>query len=203
MPKNIVEIWDIRTIEKKNGDLGTCILQASKDVGECRALLVHSDADNLGYWEAREDRFTPGYTLVQNYSGWSCQNLVPVIPVREIEAWMLADFEALSAVLGISLERREFNLSPHIAAVEGLADPKRMLNDIARYVNADRSHRCQPVDLTTKFEPLARQVDLFKLFEVPAYREFVRELTQTLEALHFIPFDSTSHLLKNNRFSRY
>ncbi|HEY1349858.1 MAG TPA: DUF4276 family protein [Ktedonobacteraceae bacterium] len=103
--QSVVEIWDIRIIEKKRGDLGTCILQASKEVGECHALLVHSDADRLGYWEAREDRFTPGQTLVHNYSGWSCQNLLPVIPVREKEAWMLADFEALSAVPSASLEQ--------------------------------------------------------------------------------------------------
>ncbi|HEY1349857.1 MAG TPA: hypothetical protein VGF67_09555 [Ktedonobacteraceae bacterium] len=73
-----------------------------------------------------------------------------------------------------------------------------MRNDIVRSVNANRSHRRRPVDLTTRFESLARQVDLFKLFEVPTYREFVRELAQTLEALHFILFASTSRLLETS-----
>jgi len=199
----MVELWDLKTIDKKSGSQDKAILEAAQEAGERHALLIHNDADTRGYWKTREELFEPGNTLVQKFSGWACQNLIPVIPVREVEAWMLADLETLGRILGAKLDPYMFNLSSGIAAIEALGDPKRKLNDIVRYVNANRSRRRQQIDLQDRLEPLARQVNLHKLFELSAYREFVGDLARTLEMLHFIPYNSTARLLEKNQFSRY
>lgn len=199
----MVELWDIKTINKKSGSQDKAILEAAQEAGERHALLIHNDADARGYWKTRKKLFEPGYSLVQEFSGWACQNLIPVIPVHEVEAWMLADLETLGRILGAKLDPHMFNLSFGIASIETLSDPKRKLNDIVRYVNANRSRRRQQIDLQDRLEPLARQIDLHKLFELSAYREFVRELALILEMLHFIPNNSTARLLEKNQFSRY
>jgi hypothetical protein len=141
----MVELWDIKTMNKKSGSQGKAILGAAQEAGERHALLIQNDADARGYWKTREELFEPGNTLVQNFSGWVCQNLIPVIPVREVEAWMLADLEAPGHVLGGTLDPHMFNLSSGIAALEALSDPKRKLNDIVKYVNTNRSRRRQQI----------------------------------------------------------
>jgi hypothetical protein len=201
---NMVGISDPLIIAKKHGDLDRCILQASQEACHCHALLVHNDADRLEYNEAKRQRFEPGLQLVRTCGGEVCQHLVPVIPVRMIEAWMLADSNALKNVLGTNLDQQTLGLPRRAALVETIADPKYRLNEIIRKINAAAgSRRRQPINLNAKLEPLARQVDLNRLFEVPSYRAFVNDLTKTLEQLHFIPYNSTQELFANNHFSRF
>jgi hypothetical protein len=200
----MVGMSDPLIITKKHGNLDWCILQASQEAKHCHVLLVHNDADRLEYDEARRQRFEPGLHLVQQSGDEVCHHLVPVIPVRMIEAWMLADGNALRNVLGTNLDHQMLDLPRRAALVETIADPKYRLNDIIRKINAVAgSRRRQPINLNAKLEPLARQIDLNKLFEVPSYRTFVNDLAQTLEHLHFIPYDSTQKIFANNHFSRY
>jgi hypothetical protein len=97
---------------------------------------------------------------------------------------MLADLKTPGHVLGAELDAYLFNLSSGIAALEALGDPKGKLNDMVRYVNANRSRRRQQIDLQDRLDFLARQVGLHLLFELSASRTFVKEFAQTLEILH-------------------
>jgi hypothetical protein len=200
---NIVDVPEIIIIPKKHGiKLDQCILQASQDAKRCHALLIHNDADNLGYDTARQQRFIPGFNLVQQNNSETCHYLIPVIPVRMIESWMLADVDTLLNILGTDLSPQQLRLPTRAALVENITDPKDMLNNIIRTLNTARSRRRQAVHLSAKYEALARQVDLNKLFEVPACKEFVNDLAKTLEELHFIPYASASKILSNSYFSK-
>jgi hypothetical protein len=101
------------------------------------------------------------------------------------EAWMLADSEALSLVVGASPE----GLPPHPHQVESEPTPKEKLEQIiqdalARYPR--RRRRPFKQSLYKEFyEPLARQISLERLRGVPAYRQFEADLTDTLIKLNY------------------
>ncbi len=63
-------------------------------------LIVHCDADAPDNKDALKNRYHPGYKLVQQSSELTCKSMIPVIPVRMIESWMLAaEHEMLQNVL--------------------------------------------------------------------------------------------------------
>jgi hypothetical protein len=185
--QSVVDIPEPIIVSKKHNSLDQAILQASREVRGCHVLLIHNDADSRTFERARRERFEPGFALVQQCSEEVCRNLVPVIPIRMTEAWMLVDVDALCGVLGTNLSPQMLELPSRAALVESVTDPKNTLNEVMRKVNAGRSQRRQHISLNTRYELLARRIDLNRLIHVPSYKSFVDDLTSTLAELHFIP----------------
>lgn len=90
------------------------------------------------------------------------ERLVPVVPVRETEAWLLADGDALRNAFGVrSWSDADLGLPPRPRDVETIPEPKRVLNDIvARVSRSAHDH----------FEQLGEMVSLERLGQVPAYQ---------------------------------
>lgn len=81
-------------------------------------LVVHRDVD-------RSDRPTRLQEILAATRG-SGAEVVPVLPVRMTEAWLLLDDNALRAVAGNPAGRTDLGL-PQLGEVERLADPKARL----------------------------------------------------------------------------
>lgn len=88
--------------------------------GEPDVLVVHRDADNAGAG-ARLKEISDAVASC----GLSCE-LVPLIPIRMTEAWLLIDETAIRTVAGNPRGRADLNLPKH-HEVERLADPKAVL----------------------------------------------------------------------------
>ena len=67
------------------------ILRTARDAYGFHALIVHAYADGSTRDEAIRNRFEPGNRLIQACTEHICKNILPIIPVRMVEAWMLAD----------------------------------------------------------------------------------------------------------------
>jgi len=109
----------------------------------------------------------------------------PAHSVRMTEAWMLADAEALSGVVGASLEGL-----PHAPSGRVGAEPKEKLEQIiqdglARHYPHRRRRRLKQDLYKELYEPLARQISLERLRGVPAYRQFEADMTDTLIKLNY------------------
>jgi hypothetical protein len=74
-------------------------------------VVFHLDADSSDDEEALRERFQPGLTSLQSYQDCN-KHIVPVIPVRMTEAWMLADFQSFLDVVGTHLPASELGF-PH------------------------------------------------------------------------------------------
>lgn len=109
-----------------------CILRAARHVYGCHALIVHSDADDKTSDRAMSERIQPGFDLVSHTNEDVCKHLIPVIPVRMVEAWMLADHLALREVIGTDISPQNLGLPNRPAEVERDADPKRTLKEYYR-----------------------------------------------------------------------
>jgi hypothetical protein len=97
--------------------------------------------------------------------------MVGVVPVRETEAWLLADGPLLGSLKGAIRD-----LIPSTARdVEKVPDPKALLSRILP--------RGDTRDLA---ELLGERVDLSRLRNLPAYQMWCDELTAVLKELHFL-----------------
>lgn len=199
--KAIIDIPDTIIIPKKHEKLDECILQAAKEARHHHALFVHNDSDNLTYDSALQQRFVPGFNRVQQATEEVCRKLVPIIPIRMIEAWMLADYHALCQVLGTNLSLQALGLPNKASLVESIAKPKETINGIIRKINAGSSRNRRTITLDTRYELLARQISLNKLLELSSYKQFVKVLMEVLEELHFIYYGSVSKITNNFQFT--
>ncbi|HEX2909866.1 MAG TPA: DUF4276 family protein [Chloroflexia bacterium] len=161
------------------------ILQAARLASGFHALLVHSDADKRTRAETIEYQFQPGYDEVNKQSSGVCEQLLPVIPVRMIEAWLLADTQTLCQELDTILTPVQLGLPTSPAAIEGDANPKQTLEEALRKVNANRP-RTARVRRGELYLPLGRSVNLKELTRLNAYQEFIADLTAVLKQLNLI-----------------
>jgi Domain of unknown function (DUF4276) len=93
------------------------LLLADTDVD---VIVVHRDADNAGHG-ARENEIARAVADLSSNA-----RVVPVVPVRMTEAWLLLDEAAIRRVAGRPTGRTKLPLpKPH--EVESIADPKRVL----------------------------------------------------------------------------
>jgi hypothetical protein len=165
-----------------------CILEAARKAANCNILIIHSDADHPTRERAIQERFRPGYELVRRTQESLCKSLLPIIPVRMTEAWMLAaEHDLLREVIGTSLRPQELGLVNRARQVESDPNPKHTLRLIMQRAHSAHSRRHYIVNLDRLYLPLGRRISLDRLSNVPSYRQFVDDLTETLQFLHFIP----------------
>jgi hypothetical protein len=142
-------------------------------------VVFHLDADAPNTEKAYLERFEPGYDEIHRSAANSNLNtdLVPVIPVRMTDAWMLVDFEAFREVVGTRRSADELNFTRRPHQVESIQNPKAVFVDAVRKA---RPGRRGVIRLDSVYRPLALRINLDKLRQVPAYQEF-------LDRLHDVP----------------
>ena len=161
------------------------ILAAARLAEGFHALLIHADADDLAWEEARRQRFEPGFALVRGRSRGVCRDLVPIIPVRTVEAWMIADPDAVRQALNTALPDHQLGLPP-LHQVEFHANPKEVLTQAIQIVYKDRSSRRWPSLASIQVE-LANNIRLERLHHLDAYKRFHQDLRNTLHELQMLP----------------
>ena len=153
---------------------------ASNAAGAWNLLFVHADGagDPAG---ARASAVEPACRAVESKQG-ARGRCVAVVPVRETEAWALADGEALRAAFGSVLDDSGLGLLARPRDVESVADPKQVLRR-ALQAARPRSRRRRRIGLKEYLEPIGERVDLECLRQVPAFsccREDTRAALQRL-----------------------
>jgi hypothetical protein len=94
---------------------GLRLLDGSVDV-----VVIHRDADNAGP-QARFDEIAQAVGRVA-----TSFEVVPIVPIRMTEAWLLLDEGAIRQVAGTPSGRTDLGL-PNVREVERLPDPKDFL----------------------------------------------------------------------------
>jgi hypothetical protein len=173
-------------IDRKFTDRKSRILEAARRAHGYHALLIHSDADHATDARAYEERINPGFESIGQSTDLVCRDLIPLMPVQMTEAWMLVDLEALCKVIGTKLGADELGVPKRPGDVESIPNPKQHLQKSIRVAIAGRPRRRRNLPIATLQEPLARQINLEKLYAVPSFYKFVMALTERLIALRMI-----------------
>ncbi len=143
--------------------------------GACTLFVIHSDGAGDPA-EARKNCIEPGVEAARKRRAELSFPIAARIPVREIEAWMLADPEAFRTILGES------------AAPARPADPEREIDPKAtlRRILKEGGVRRPPERLHAFF---GERVRFDALRSLPAFQEFERELIAALRGLATAPPD--------------
>lgn len=185
--RNNTDVASIRLVEVKKKKRPESILQAAREALGFHALIVHTDADYPSPDKAWYERFEPGYKLVQQTKEDVGRDLLPIIPVQAIEAWMLADYELLLEEIGTKLNAYDLDIPVKANQVEAISKPKLRLKKAIRTAYAGRSKRHREIDIDFLYQPIGERIKLERLMEVPSYVQFVEDLTDTLRTLNVIP----------------
>ncbi len=148
--------------------------------GSAAIVFVHTDGSSDPD-RARSERFEPADHLLIARQG--LPRSVAVIPVRETEAWAIADRDALRSAFGTDLADEDLGLSfARPSDVERLGDPKQAFEDALKRVIGQRfsRKRHQPAQY---LDVLGERVSLPILRQVPAFRRFEADLKAVLQDL--------------------
>lgn len=163
------------------------ILRAAEQAYGVHLLIVHLDADTRDPRVAYEERFLPGLEAVQQSTGQLCRTLIPIIPVKNMEAWLLCDVEAFQEAVGTRLQGHELGLPLHPHQVEALSDPKSVFRNAVTVAMTHRRRRGR-IDPGKYYELLGHSIRLDRLQAVPAYQTFREDFTSLLARLRFIGY---------------
>jgi Domain of unknown function (DUF4276) len=155
-----VQIAAARTVADRNR-----VCEAAVDLaGDCHLLLVHNDH--------RERRRAEWFidALGERVS----KPVVPLVPIKETEAWMLADKSVWQNVSGANLEP----LPGRPRDVERIPDPKAVLHQVIP--PRPRRH------IRDYFEFAGDYISLEVIARVPAYAAWVGETEKALKGLGYI-----------------
>jgi hypothetical protein len=157
--KNGFEVGRIRTSGVRTVDRLALVDGAAAGLlADCNVLLVHHDKRECAKVDALRSRLQ------------QTSKIVAVVPVRETEAWILAAMYALR-VPGLDPACRP----DPVKSVEMDPDPKATLK---------RAYtRGNPI---SAFDRVGEQIDLDVLQQLPAYRDFLQDLTIALKELNFL-----------------
>lgn len=189
--RDVVEIGDVLRLrppaQAGGRDRGTRILEAAREAGDAYSVLfIHTDGGGDPDSAARE-RIEPAVQRIASELARSREGIVAVVPVRETEAWALADGDALRESFGTLLDDTGLGIPARCRDVEGLRDPKRTLERALESVVGTRQRRRKASDF---LDAIGERVRLACLREIPAFQRFERNLRAALLALRYIGQDS-------------
>ena len=152
--------------------------------GAWNILFVHGDgaADPV---RAIQNCVAPGLLKVHENPLFQGSAGVAVVPVRETEAWVLADGDALRAVFGTRLTDAELGIPSNPPRVEKLTDPKSVLENAFKATNP--SKRRARAGAAALMDALGDRVAIEKLRLVPSFQKLDLELLHALRQIQVCP----------------
>lgn len=107
--------------------------------------------------------------------------LIAVGPIRETEAWMLADAKTLADVLGVAEQEVRRCLPQRRHQVESISDPKELL---AKLLGSARGRRRRAAAQEC-FIRLAEEIPVTSLKELPSFRQWWEATRKALDDFGF------------------
>ncbi|MCT9931377.1 DUF4276 family protein [Planotetraspora sp. A-T 1434] len=176
----IVEVLPVLCLNADTQRPSTAVEAAAGVRGTFDVLLLHRDGAPRPKSEDVIQR------MLETWRRSSApEPLVAVVPVREAEAWALADPDALSRVLAPPSRVMTEIMASGRGSVEELQDPKDVL---ARLIAAalgtykPNQHTDFHQDF---FDRLAEQIEIARLRKLPAFARWWTDMTNALEKLGF------------------
>jgi hypothetical protein len=157
------------------------IIDMLDQMGRFEVLLYHHDGAPPGTAQSKVDEVRRAVTAVRS------EPFVAVVPVRETEAWLLADHEALLDTVGKGALPLLVLEAPRAKEVEGLTDPKHILNAAMRMAAGRRASGSKlQAERPDIYAAVAANLDLDRLRQVPSFQRWWDEMAQALEKMGFL-----------------
>ncbi len=175
------------SISKSNLGFVDYVRNASKhgvDEFGISALCVHTDADDIDDTNAYKYKIFPAKELLKDLDNFEyCTLLIPLVPVRMIEAWMLADKELLKKEIGTTKSDVELGINRF---PEQIRDPKAIIENAIRISMEHLPRRRRSLNIGELYQPLGQKISLEELDKLDSYKKFKEEIRQTYRDLNYM-----------------
>ena len=190
--KKQIDIYEIEEISNTKGTVSKeAILAAAKETQKqgLMVLCVHIDADDKSDMSVFENKINPALVELKKKDIVKyCRILLPIVPIQETEAWMLADKELLKNYLRTKKTDKELEID---VKPENVADPKEKIKNAIRKANEHQTKRKRKsrrnLDISDLYQIIGANLALEKLEPLSSYQTFkenVREIFRKLNFLH-------------------
>lgn len=168
-----VEIADVKILRKRGGPSGIEEILKLVDDNQRAFVLIFIHHD-----QGASPSRTESHWLEPIRAAWGgrTEQLVFVVPIRETEAWILADGDAIRRSLGVRWSNEIIGIPSRASAVEKIPDPKKVLARLEPRIGRS---------MVNYFDRLGELVSLSKLSELTAYRNLREQTKQALGAVGF------------------
>lgn len=184
-----IEILDIHEIRVPKGKFVETMLSASKKGIEkysISVLCIHADADGKDIGQVMEYSFTPFLKcLSQQNDSEYCKVIIPIIPIRMMEAWMLADKELLKKKINA------LNLPDSTLGIEKkpetYSNPKALIEEAIRIANAGKTKRRRyAIGIAELYEDIGLSIELEALRQLPSFKHFEEGVRNAFKQLNYL-----------------
>ena len=149
------------------------------------ALAVHADADKFTYEERRNNKIIPAQeALFAQEDSSCCKILLPIIPVKMTESWMLADKQLFKDEINTKLSDQDLGLTRQ---PEVMANPKDVIKEAIRIATENLPKRRTKVSIEDLYSSIGSQISIKKLETLSSFLKFEDEIRNTLQLLHYLP----------------
>lgn len=182
-----MEISNIYHIAVKKDNFVDDVLEAAK-VGVVKygimVLCVHTDADKPTDDQVIKHKIEPLLEKIQSHNNNVCKLIVPVIPIRMSEAWMLADKNLLKQEIYTKKGDQELGINNH---PESFANPKQIIENAIRIAQQDKPRRQRHnVRIGELYQPLGESISLESLRQLPSFRKFENNVRNAFRELKYL-----------------
>lgn len=146
-------------------------------------LAVHTDADRDTYEQRLNNKIIPAQMSLDRQNDEYCKILTPVIPVKMIESWMLADKELLKKEMGTTKSDNELGIKRD---PESIADPKNVIEEAIRIATENLSRRRQKLSISDLYAIIGDTISLDELSKLDSYRKFQDAVRKTYRELNYM-----------------
>lgn len=145
------------------------------------SLAVHTDADRDSYEERLANKIEPARRELEGLDQEEyCKLLTPVIPVRMMEAWMLADKKLFKEEIGTDLSDAALGIERD---PEVLPDPKSIIEEAIRIATDGLPKRRSRPTIAELYEVIGNAISTDALMSLSSYRKFKEEVRETFRSL--------------------
>lgn len=146
-------------------------------------LAVHTDSDTMTYEERKATNFAGLIETVKDLSTDEyCTVITPIIPVKMIEAWMLADRELLREELGTTMTNAQLDIDGN---PESFANPKQKIMEAIKRASENATHKnpVKNIDISDLYQILGKKLSIEQLERMDSFKKFEQEILSTFKKI--------------------
>ncbi|GEM_PF-4523777 len=181
----LVDILGVEWVKGIGDDFVSKQTDACRNAADMGAelIVIHADADDSSDSSAMKNKFAPlRESLAKQKEGVGRPvEIVPAVPVHEIEAWLLADKSLLKKQLDTGQSDADLGLDN---SPENYTHPKEVIQKAIGVASAGKTKRRRnEIKMTDLYEPIGRNLSVVTLRSLPSFEKFLQALNEALVRL--------------------
>ena len=176
----------VQFIEKRKGSFVETVKEYSKtsfDLGLI-VLCIHTDSDAATDQQVFQNKINPAFGAIEACPDSFCKNLVSIVPIQMIEAWMLADKDLLKYEIGTDKNDTELGINKR---PESFSDPKSAIEAAIRIARQDLTKKRRTnLTIGELYQPIGQKIPIAKLQDLASYQKFSDAVRDAYRRLNYL-----------------